>query len=131
MHPQPLHRDFLCLSAITLLLISHLRQVQSDHIGRMINGADSGFVPHAARVFGFSLPYSTEGSGTFVTQRHVLTAASIIRDMSIFYVNFGNESMTAASTLSGLGFMHPAYEPDTFQNDLGIVRLGNVAGREM
>lgn len=95
----------------------------------MINGADSVFVPHAARVFGFSLPYSTEGSGTFVTQRHVLTAASIIRNMSIFYVNFGNESMAAASTLSGLGFMHPAYVPDTFYNDLGIVRLGSVAGR--
>lgn len=95
-------------------------------VGRIINGQASEYVPHAARVTGFSMEYSTEGSGTFVTLSHVVTAGSVIHDMSIMYVYYGNESMGAAKSLGGLGFTHPDYNPVTYENDIGIVVLGTA-----
>lgn len=93
--------------------------------GRILLGEVADYVPHAARVTGFSMAYSTEGSGTFVTLRHVLTAASIIHNMSINYVYHGNTSMAYAKALGGVGITHPNYNPATFEHDIGIVTLGS------
>lgn len=95
---------------------------------RIINGHVSKVVRHAARVTGFSMAYSTEGSGTFVSRQHVVTAGSIIDGMGIMTVYFGNESLVGAiSSLPGLGFVHPEYDRETFLNDIGIIVLGQAA----
>lgn len=93
----------------------------------MINGEYGGFVPYTTRVTGFSMAYSTEGGGSFITLRHIVTAASIVHKMSIMYVYYGNESMATAKSLSGLGVTHPEYDPFTFENDIGMVTLGTAA----
>lgn len=102
------------------------------NVGRILNGANATEnVPHASRVTGFSMEFSTEGGGTFVTQRHVVTAARIVHNMMICTVYFGNESMAVASWQNGPGFAHPDYNPVTFENDIGIVRLGNPIAEGM
>lgn len=111
---------FFCL-LLTLAISGHV-----NCVGRIINGQVSEYVPHAARITGFSVEYSTEGSGTFVTLSHLVTAGSIIHNMSVMYVYYGNESMGAAKSLGGLGFTHPDYNPATFENDIGIVVLGTA-----
>lgn len=115
------YSNYLLLCVLSLLAIAPVSGGDQQPVARIINGQDSGYVPHAARITGFSMEYSTIGSGTFVTLRHLITAADIVRNMTIFYVDYGNESMGAAKTLSGLGFTHPDYDPVTFKNDIAIV----------
>ena len=113
------------IQLIVLLVLSTATFGHQVPSRRILNGETSGYVAHAARVTGFSVAYSTEGSGTFVSQRHVVTSGRIIDNMSIFQVYHGNNSMAYAKALSGLGYAHPLFDPVTFENDIGIIVLGS------
>lgn len=126
-------RSFQLLGLILFfVVVNHVNGDFNLNLGRILNGEQAPEnVPHASRVTGFSMEFSTEGGGTFVSQRHVVTAARIVYNMMVCTVYFGNESMAVASWQNGPGFAHPDYDPVTFENDIGVVILGNAISEGM
>lgn len=95
--------------------------------GRIINGQDSELSPYTAMVTGNNVDYGTFGGGSFISLKHVLTAANLIYKMDWWYVDYGKDTIGGMYYESATAIMHPTYNPESFGNDIGIVILLKAA----
>lgn len=64
------------------------------------------------------------GAGLPITRRHVLTAASLVRGFTRWNVGFGSATFNKLQYIeSFVAYMHPSYNGNTFNNNLGIIVL--------
>lgn len=88
---------------------------------RIVNGEDSDYVDYAVKVVAFN-GLTTQGSGSIISSRHVLTTANLIyhnHNIQIFYGSHLNSSLKRADILDGVP--HPDFDPVTLENDIGIL----------
>lgn len=109
---------------VTSLLLS---SVLCSPSGRIINGQDTEFAPYVAMVSGYNAFYGTFGGGSFISLSHVLTAGNLIYDMDWWYVDYGSNVLGNLPYESATAILHPAYDPETYANDIGILILSNPA----
>lgn len=95
--------------------------------GRIINGEDAEYYPYVTMVTGYNDHYGSFGGGSFITLRHVLTAASLIDGMTWWYVDYGKNHLGGLYYESATGTAHPEYNKETFANDIGVLQLLNPA----
>lgn len=96
--------------------------------GRIINGQDSELSPYTAIVTGYNVDYlTTFGGGSFISLKHVLTAANLIYKMDGWVVDYGKDTIGGMYYESATAIMHPTYNPESFGNDIGIVILLKAA----
>lgn len=92
--------------------------------GRIINGQDSEYVAHVAMVSGYNLNHGVFGGGSFVSHIHVVTAGSLIYDMSWWYVDYGGYQIGGLPFAdSTMAILHPEYDPVTHESDIGVIIL--------
>ena len=116
---------FLALFTFSLLVL--LVSGRDLPKGRILNGQDSDYVPYVCMVSGYNNEYGTFGGGSFITLSHVLTAGNLIHKMHFWYVDYGRETLGGLPYESANGILHPGYDADTFENNIGILVLNQPA----
>lgn len=88
---------------------------------RIVNGSDAGAFLYLVKIESLRPSESLIGSGSCITKNHVLTSASQI----VNYTSFRLELRTISlSVLTGTA--HPEYDPETLENDIGIIRASTM-----
>lgn len=115
-------------SLLVLALIGILSTVHCDEkiVERIINGHDAEYKDYVTMVSGYNGEYGTFGGGSFISDRHVLTAGGLIYNMSWWFVDFGSVTLGGMpSQHVSSALLHPGYDPMSFANDIGILYLSN------
>ncbi|KAJ6645483.1 Haptoglobin [Pseudolycoriella hygida] len=95
--------------------------------GRVVNGTPIDYKPYYAFVESIGSNVTT-GSGTFITRRHVLTSASMIRGYVQWIIGYGSVNFTDLIRLtSNIALMHNNVQTIFWpnRNDIGIILLQN------
>ena len=114
------------LLALALSVIA-LNDVEARPEGRLINGKDA-FYSYVASLLTERDGLFVRGGGSFLTQSAILTSGSMIHGSSLWYVNYGNESIFYTEQAVATRAVVPAFfNPETLENDIGIVFLDSPA----
>jgi len=95
--------------------------------GRVVNGTPIEYKPYHAYVEAHGLNVTT-GSGTFITRRHVVTSASMIRGYVQWIIGYGSVTFTNLTRLtSNVALMHNNVQFNFWpnRNDIGLILLPN------
>lgn len=107
---------------VVLALLVSLGFVNSVS-GRIINGQESEFTKYVAVVHSYNAEYRSIGGGSFISQRHVLTAANLVYGFNRFNVDYGHERLEEQYGQSATAVQYPHYNPTNFQNNIAILVL--------
>lgn len=113
-------------SLLVLAVLGILSTVNCDGeiVGRIINGHNAEYKDYVTMVSGYNGEYGTFGGGSFISDRHVLTAGGLIHNMSWWFVDYGSDTLGGMpSQQVSYAILHPGYDPVTFANDIGILYL--------
>lgn len=91
--------------------------------GRIINGQDTEYISYVTMISGYNLDYGTFGGGSFISLSHVLTAGNLIYNMDYFFVDYGGDTFPVSHYKAADAILHPDYDHNTFENDIGILIL--------
>lgn len=105
-----------------LALLIGLNLVQCTP-ARIVDGQDTDYTPFVAVVYGYQAYYRSTGGGSFISQRHVLTAANLIYGFDTFAVGYGDLKLGRQFSLGASPVLYRQYDPNTFENDIAILKL--------
>lgn len=120
-------KSFFLLTIAALSSLTSVNSAPDQLNGRIINGQDSSYVPYVAQVWAVTDGYQAHGGGSFITLQHVLTAGSLVHNMSWWYVEFGSIFWVGNIINSFNAALHPEYDPYTFENNIGLLFLERAA----
>lgn len=114
----------LCNSIATTISGSALPDIQSH---RIIGAETSVYGPHYVRIIGYNRDYTrfNQGSGTFISLKHILTSASFMEDVNRVTIQYGSTDLDSLEERSYYATIisHPLYDAQTFEADLAVIVL--------
>ncbi|XP_063913451.1 brachyurin-like [Zophobas morio] len=115
----------LCLSVIGTQAI-----LKQSIGGRIIGGneANAGQFPFAAAIYKQTSTGTYFCAGALINSQWIATAGQCVADAVIFTVRVGSNSLNANDPnalrlATDTYFLHPDYNPDTLEHDVGLIKL--------
>jgi len=112
---------------VCALLVGCSCTYAQDLDGRVVNGTPIAYKSYYAYIESYASNV-TVGAGTFITRRHVLTSASMIRGYVRWLIGYGSVNFRSLVRLtSEVALMHNNVQTNFWpnRNDLGIILLEN------
>jgi len=93
------------------------------HINAIYNGEDAEYQPYHMFISS-SEPGHAFGSGIMISQRHILTSASLVSGFSRWHVGHSSANLSQIIQIeTNIAFLHPKYDLAENSVNLGIIML--------
>ncbi|XP_063913690.1 brachyurin-like isoform X2 [Zophobas morio] len=107
---------------------THADHVQSRPKGRIIGGdtANAGQFPYIASIYKSTNAGTYFCAGTLINNQWILTAGQCVIDGVLFNIRLGSNHLNDPNALrlaTDQYFLHPDYNPDTLENDVGLIKF--------